>query len=34
MPNEAIFSSLALFALGGFVVWLLIRVEKQIGEQI
>lgn len=30
MPNEAIVSSLALFALGGFVVWLLIRVEKQI----
>jgi putative membrane protein len=32
--DEAVFASLALFVLGGLVVWLLIRVEKQLGEQI
>lgn len=29
-PNEALIQSLILFLLGGFVVWLLMKVEKQL----
>ena len=29
-PNEAVIQSLILFLLGGFVVWLLMKVEKQL----